>query len=378
MMKYDAVIAGYMCVDFLPGFYQNGGEKSITGFFKPGKLIEINGMDFVLGGAVPNTGLAMKKFGGKVFLNGLIGNDFIGKIAEAQLAEYGASDGTITTSEAGTAFSIVLAPPGIDRIFLESPGCNHIFCMDHINVEAVSKSRLFHFGYPPLLKQFYSDEGKQLAEMYAKVREMGVITSLDFSLPDPDTESGKADWSGVMGKAFPYIDIFTPSLEEIIYLMMPGKYAGFFSHNEDGNVAEKIPIELIREIGKRIIDSGVKVLLIKMGSRGTYLLTGEATSLNKKGELKIVGEEWNNREIFCNAYHADDARIVNSSGAGDTAIGAFLTAILDGQDPEMAIKYASIAGRDNLYCDNIYTGMDNWELLTEKIELEDNRLVFYK
>ena len=58
--KYDAVIAGYTCVDMLPGFNDNYIFNKASDLFIPGKLIEIEGMSFVLGGLVPNTGLAMK------------------------------------------------------------------------------------------------------------------------------------------------------------------------------------------------------------------------------------------------------------------------------------------------------------------------------
>ena len=69
MKKYDVVIAGYTCVDIIPAFKKNDPIKSVVDFFKPGKLIEIEGLNFVLGGVVANTGLALKKFGKKVFLN---------------------------------------------------------------------------------------------------------------------------------------------------------------------------------------------------------------------------------------------------------------------------------------------------------------------
>ena len=187
--KYDAVIAGYTCVDMIPGFLKNDEIRNISDLLKSGKLIEIEGVDIVLGGAVPNTGLLMKHFGKTVFLNGLSGAYLIGQIADGCLKRYGASEGIIKTNEAGTAYSIVIAPPGIDRIFLESPGCNRIFNTSHINFDAVADARLFHFGYPPLLRHFYLDEGSQLIEMYRKVHEMDVVTSLDFSLPDPESES---------------------------------------------------------------------------------------------------------------------------------------------------------------------------------------------
>jgi hypothetical protein len=69
MKKYDAVIAGYTCVDIIPDFKKTQSSLDLSLLFKPGKLIEIEGMSYVLGGVVPNTGIAMKKFGMNVFLN---------------------------------------------------------------------------------------------------------------------------------------------------------------------------------------------------------------------------------------------------------------------------------------------------------------------
>jgi sugar/nucleoside kinase (ribokinase family) len=270
MKKYDAVIAGYLCVDLIPDFKKNGAFSGIPDFFKPGKLIEIDGMNFSPGGVVANTGLAMKIFNKKVFLNGLIGDDSIGKILKEWFEKYAISDGTQTTKKAGTAFGIVIAPPGIDRIFLESPGCNQILDKTFINYDAVSHCRLFHFGYPPLLKQFYMNSGSQLLEMFSKVRELGVATSLDFSLPDTEAESGKINWPEIMKRVLPVTDIFVPSMEEVLQIMMPAKYAEIQSSVKGGDIIDLIPIELIREIGKMIIDSGVKILMIKAGHRGIY------------------------------------------------------------------------------------------------------------
>ena len=168
----------------------------------------------------------MKKFSKKVLLNGLVGDDFIGKIAIEWLDKYNLSDGIKITDKAGTAFSIVIAPPGIDRIFLESPGCNQIFDTSFINFDAISQSRMFHFGYPPLLKQFYQNNGSQLVDLFSEIQKMGVVTSLDFSLPDPESESGRINWPEIMQKILPFTDIFVPSLEEVLQIMQPGEYAG--------------------------------------------------------------------------------------------------------------------------------------------------------
>jgi|AGTN01.3.fsa_nt_gi Sugar kinases, ribokinase family len=121
MKKYDAVIAGYFCMDMVPKFQKKQEETNISRFLEPGKLIEIDGLDFSAGGVVANTGAAMKKFGSKVFLNGLIGEDLLGKIARDWFEKLNLSEGIQITTKAGTAFSIVLAPPEIDRLFWNHP-----------------------------------------------------------------------------------------------------------------------------------------------------------------------------------------------------------------------------------------------------------------
>lgn len=373
--QYDAVIAGYTCVDLTPDFRKDSPATEISDLLKPGKLVEIGGLGFNLGGVVPNTGLAMKKFRKKVFLNGLIGNDIIGNIAETRLSDYGISDGMVKTGEVNTAYSIVLAPPGVDRIFLESPGCNQIFGMDHIDFETITKSSLFHFGYPPLLRQFWLNNGLQLVQLFTEVQKMGIITSLDFSLPDLESESGKVNWPEILKKTLPFVDIFVPSLEELLQAMAPGKYTEIQSMPGNTEIIDRINIDLLKELGRRIIDLGVKVVLIKMGHRGAYLVTGNVSSLNKESGVFLDKEIWNNREIMCNAYRVDSLRSVNATGAGDTAVAAFLTAVLNGDTPEMAIRYAAMAGRESLYCENIFEEIDSWEQLTEKIRTEQNELI---
>jgi sugar/nucleoside kinase (ribokinase family) len=376
MKEYDAVIAGYTCVDMIPVFPKIGNSASISDLFTPGKLIEIENMNFVLGGAVPNTGLAMKKFGRNVFLNGLIGNDMISKIAREWLNQYGISEGIATTSASGTAFSIVLAPPGIDRIFLESPGCNKIFDSTFINYDVVSRSKIFHFGYPPLLRQFYLNNGFEMVKMFRKVQELGAVTSLDFSLPDTESESGKVNWPEVMKATLPFTDIFVPSLEEVLQIMMPGKYNEIRSAASGEDIIKDIPVELIRELGSMIISSGVKILMIKAGERGAYLKTGNMSGLDKKLECTLKDEEWNNKEFWCTAYHADKAKIKSASGAGDTANAAFLSAIIDGNSPEVAVKYAALAGRNNLYCLNLYSDLESWSAMSKEIHSVENSPVY--
>ncbi|MDD4191995.1 MAG: carbohydrate kinase family protein [Mangrovibacterium sp.] len=367
MKKYDAVIAGYLCVDMIPGFPNNRHETGVPALLQPGKLIEIDGLDFLMGGVVANTGMAMKKFGRQVFLNGLTGDDLLGKIVRDYFQKYDLLDGMQVTSEVGTAFSIVLAPPGIDRIFLESPGCNQLLDADFIDFEAVAQSRLFHFGYPPLLRKFYLNKGEQLSAMLSAIKRAGTVTSMDFSLPDGESESGRQDWPAVMEQVLPYTDIFVPSLEEALRTMIPERYERMVSESGDADLIDRIPMDLIRETGRRIIDCGVKVLVIKAAHRGIYLLTGDISGLKERG-LQMDKNDWNFRERWCNAYPADPARVKDATGAGDTAVAAFLSALLDGSTPETALKFAALAGRNNLYCRDLYEELDDWQTMEREID----------
>jgi sugar/nucleoside kinase (ribokinase family) len=379
MEKYDAVIAGYICVDLIPDFKKNESATGIFEILKPGRLIEINGLGATLGGVVANTGIAMKKFSKNVFLNGVIGDDFIGKIAREWLNEYDLPGDIKAIKDAGTAFGLVIAPPGVDRIFLESPGCSQLFDIRYINFEAIAGSRLFHFGYPPLLRQFYLNDGRQLLDMFREVRRMGVITSMDFSLPDGESESGKINWPDILQRVLPFTDIFVPSLEEALQIMMPSMYAEIQATADDNvEIIDLIPMTTIREIGKRIIDAGVKIALIKAGHRGAYLWTGNVLPVNENPGFHLSEAHWNYRELWCRGYPVEPGRIKNASGAGDMAAAAFLSAILDGEDPESSLKYAAIAGRNNLYFYNIHNELFDWRDMTEAIRSEPNEIIDLK
>ena len=53
-------------------------------------------------------------------------------------------------------------------------------------------------------------------------------------------------------------------------------------------------------------------------------------------------EAWNGRSIFERSYLVEN--VVSGTGAGDTSIAAFLTALLNGERPEEAMHLAAAAG----------------------------------
>ena len=355
-MKHDATVAGYIGVDITPGFPAGRKVVPMAELLRPGILVETDGLSISLGGVVPHTGLAMKKFGQRVELMGLTGNDVLGDVVRSQLAAHGIKSGIRRTGKAGTAYGIVLAPPGADRMFLEDPGCNGTFTSADIDYAKVGQGRLFHFGYPTLMRSLFRNGGAELRKIFARVHKIGVVTSLDTTLPDPDSPAGKVDWQKILEGTLPHVDIFAPSLEELLSMLEPREYARLQSQAKGGDITDIVADDLFRRMGDRILKLGVNVLMIKAGHRGAYIRTGNMTM-----GLHLSAGDWGNREFWSPALRVDPRKVINACGAGDCAVAGFLSAMLEGVGIEDAGQYAMIAGRDNLYGVDALQGLRDWE-----------------
>ncbi|MCX6930848.1 MAG: carbohydrate kinase family protein, partial [Verrucomicrobia bacterium] len=329
----DAVVGGYLGVDIAPGFAAGRPAIPAVEFFRPGKLVETKGLSFSLGGVVANTGLAMKRFGQRVELMGCVGCDALAEIVMAELKRHGATRGIRVKRRAGTAYGVVVAPPGMDRIFFEDPGCNAIFTAKDIDFLTVAQCRLFHFGYPPLM---WAAEGAELRKLFKQVRRLGVATSLDMTLPDADSPAGQADWRKILAHSLPCVDIFMPSIEEILFMLEPEQYAGLLAGAAGRDMVDAIPQELYEQLATQVLAMGVKVVMIKAGHRGAYIRTGDIVKLNSTTALKLPADNWSQRKLWVESFPADPRRIKNACGAGDCAIAGFLTALLKGLEIEKA------------------------------------------
>ena len=185
----------------------------------PGKLINVGPAVLSTGGPVSNTGLAMRRLGIKTSLMGKVGDDFFGRATLNKLKESGAEKGMVVVKGENSAYTIVIAPPGIDRIFLHNSGANNTFGFKDVNFDLVRQAKLFHLGYPPLMKRLYSDGGKELTRIFKAVAGIGTTTSLDMSLPDATSSSGQVDWRSILKATAPYLDIFLPSAEEVMFML---------------------------------------------------------------------------------------------------------------------------------------------------------------
>ena len=224
-MNKKAIAAGHICIDITPVFPPD--TKSVTEIgqiIKPGKLVNMSAPDVHTGGSVANTGLGMKMLGADVRLMGKVGNDAFGGMIKDMLARYDADRDLIVEEGETTSYSVVIAVPGIDRVFLHCPGANDTFDGTEIADSALEDVALFHFGYPTLMRKMYADGGRCLAAMFRKMKEKGIATGLDLAAVDPDSEAGKADWMEILKGVLPFVDFFMPSFEELCFMLDRPKY----------------------------------------------------------------------------------------------------------------------------------------------------------
>jgi sugar/nucleoside kinase (ribokinase family) len=364
--KTDVVVAGHICLDVIPEFPPGLGDD-LGRILAPGKLINVGNASASTGGPISNTGLALQRLGQKVVVMGKIGDDFFGKAIRDRLEACGVHKGMSVVPGEGSSYTIVIAPPGIDRVFLHNPGTNDTFGYDDVNFDVVREGRLFHLGYPPLMKRLYENDGEQLVRIFRSVKELGVTTSLDMSLPDPSSPSGRIDWDSILREVLPYVDIFVPSAEETMFMLNKEK---FFARKEKAgsrDVLDFFDFSDFSELAERLLSYGAKIVTQKSGYLGFYVRTAGPDVLEGIGIAKPSDlHNWSNRELFEPSFVVE--HVASATGSGDSAIAGFLAAYLNGESIESSVKYACAVGAQNVQVLDSLSGIHSWEETTRQLQ----------
>lgn len=365
-MSKKIIVAGHICIDITPVF-PDKKTSNIGDVLQPGKLIQMGNAEVSTGGAVANTGLGMKVLGADVTLMGKLGCDEFGDMICGILDKYDASVGMIRSKDVSTSYSVVLAVPGIDRIFLHNPGANNCFRADDISADALKDAALFHFGYPTLMKSMYENDGAELVALFKKVKEAGCATSLDLSAVDPDTEAGKADWKKILTDVMPYVDFFVPSVEELCFMLDKARFDDWQKRAAGRDITEILdPDNDIKPLADICMELGAKVLLLKCGAPGMYFCSADSKTLERVGSrLELDTALWANQRTFEKSYVPE--KILSGTGAGDTSIAAFLTSMLNGETPEMCLHLAAGTGASCVASYDALSGLKSVDELKTKI-----------
>ena len=361
------IVSGHICIDITPSIAAQG-DKALGEILMPGKLLQTGGAFISTGGAVANTGLAMKKFGADVKLIGKVGDDEFGDMILNILKKHGADSGMVKAKGENSSYSVVLAIPGIDRMFLHCPGANNTFSASDVSVDELEDASLFHFGYPPIMEKMYQNDGEQLISLMKKVQEAGCATSLDLAAVDANSEAGRADWEKILAGAMPYIDFFVPSIEELCFMIDKERFKDWEKRADAGDMTLVLDIERdIKPLADKCMKMGCKVLLLKCGIKGLYMQTASEDVIMKiSPRLELDAKKWADINLFEASFKP--SKVLSATGAGDTSIAAFLTAMLNGEDPKTCIALASATGACCVEGYDALSGLKPLDELKEKIK----------
>ena len=140
----------------------------------------------------------------------------------------------------------------MDRIFLHSPGANDTFSGKDIPDDALEEAALFHFGYPPLMRRTWENDGEELTALFRRIKARGIATSLDLAAVDPR--------SGVL----PYVDFFVPSFEELCWMLDRKRYDRLAAGG--GDMTDGLDLEAeVLPLAEECPAMGCRAVLIKCG-----------------------------------------------------------------------------------------------------------------
>lgn len=295
------LVAGHLCLDVTPAF------ESPTDL-APGSLVRVGPATISTGG-VSNVGVALARLGVPVRLAHRIGDDPFGSIVRSILDATAPhlADSVRTVDGEATSYSLVIARPGEDRMFIHHPGANDRFTPADIAETALRSASHLHFGYPPVMRGIYADGGEALASLFARARSAGTTTSLDLCSVDPASDAGRVDWRAFLARVLPSVDLFAPSFDELAFML--------------GRPTQLDP-DAIRSMASLALAMGCAEVLLKLGHHGLFYASRST-----------------HRHEPCRSVD-----VVNTCGAGDCTIAGFLAARSRGEDVATALRIACAVG----------------------------------
>jgi sugar/nucleoside kinase (ribokinase family) len=361
-MPYEIIACGQMCLDLLPRM----GNVTSDNLATTGKLFETGAMQISTGGSVANTGLALQRLGIKTGLMGLVGDDFIGRatIEFLRNREHQLGDHIHVEPNMSSSYTIVLAPDNQDRSFLHYFGTNNSFDYDKVDFDMIAQGDMFHLGYPTVLPKLFAHDGAGLAKIFKKVHDdLGLITSMDLSLPDPTQPSGQASWKTIFERTLPYVDIFIPSIEEIMLMLRRSDYEAWGS-----DLLSHLTANYLKELAQELLELGSAIVGFKLGESGLYLHT--SSDENRLSFLDNINQpiaEWLDKTFWQPAFKVD---VVGTTGAGDSAYAGFLSALYRGLDCHTCVKWACAVGACNVESFDSTSGVLGWEETAKRLSTD--------
>ena len=270
--KYDVTALGEILIDFTPCGKSEAGQR----------LFEQNP-----GGAPANVLAALSKFSRKTAFIGKVGMDMHGSFLKEVLVENGISvEGLVEDENVFTTLAFVGLSDTGERSFsfARKPGADTCLTSMEVKKELIAESQIFHIGSLSLTAEPAKSATFEALEC---AKESGCFISYDPNYRAPLWDS-REDSIREMRSVIPYVDVMKLSDEETVLL------------------TDKSEPE---EAAKFLLEQGVSIVAVTLGADGTLIAT-------KDGCVHVL------------AYKA---KVVDTTGAGDSFWGGFLHKLLESQ-----------------------------------------------
>jgi sugar/nucleoside kinase (ribokinase family) len=247
-------------------------------------------MDLVLGGSSGITAFNLAKLGTRVGIVSVIGKDSFGQFVEERLGVAGVQMEALRRHATEKTGITIWHSKNQKRAAVTYPGTIAMLRAKDISDDYLRGARHLHIGHYFLLTELHKDA----ARLFRKAKQLGLTTSVDCNY-DP-TEH----WDSGIRDVLRYTDIFFPNEDESRFL-----------------TGKKSASGAARELGKL-----AGTVVVKLGVRGA-LVYGR-------------GESFRVRAV--------KARVVDTTGAGDSFDAGFLSRFLRGGSLRECARAGASAG----------------------------------
>jgi sugar/nucleoside kinase (ribokinase family) len=261
-----------------------------------------------------------------------------------------------------SSYTVVINPPDADRTFLHCPGANDSFEAEDVPDQVLDEGHLLHFGYPPIMARMYEDGGVQCEALLQRARQRGLTVSLDMARPDPASPAGRVDWRSWMERVLPLVDVFVPSIDEILFML---DRSCFDQLESGGGLATGLDAALLSRVAEELLGMGAAIVLLKLGDYGAYLrTTGKAERLASTGVCGPDQEDWLARELYAPCFKVD---VAGTTGAGDCTVAGFLAGLIRRLGPEETIRAAVAVGACSVEAPDAWSGVQPWDRMAARL-----------
>ena len=238
----------------------------------------IKGFEETCGGSAANTIVGLARLGCKVGFIGKVAKDREGELLLEDFRREGVdTEGIIVTDEGRSGTVMGFVDDEGNRALYVDPGVNDTLGFEEINKKYAFNTKILH------LTSFVGDEPFKAQKKLVESLPENVKVSLDMG--ELYARKGLKALEPILNRTF----VLMPNARELEILTGKGDY---------------------RENASFLLDMGVKIVAVKLGSEGCYVTDGKGKHLVKAFKVKVV----------------------DTTGAGDAFCAGFLYGLINGKN----------------------------------------------